>query len=162
MAGYTKLEEQVERDFTRARQKAFLRRIRARLREGLACDRLLSSVEVTGSLGAFNKTYLEMRGVPVEKGVNSVNRYRDFDAPFLPTKASLKTRWKRIDHDFRRSEELPPVSIYKIDGKSFVADGSHGVSVARYGGLEDIDAEVTAIRSQRPLGRALERAGKEE
>ena len=55
MVRYMNLEEQVDRDFTHARRRAFLRRIKARLRKELACNRLLSFDEVKGSLGAFNK-----------------------------------------------------------------------------------------------------------
>ena len=161
MVRYMNLEEQVDKDFTHARRRALLRRMKARVRKDLACNRLLSFDEVKGSLGAFNQVYLGMRVVPVEKIVGSVNRYEDFDRGFLPTKASLETRWKRIDRAFHRSEELPPVSLYKIGEKYFVVDGNHRVSVARYQGVESIDAEVIEIRSRMPIGQMLERACKE-
>ena len=45
------------------------------------------------------------------------------------------------DHD--RSEELPPVSLYKGGGFSFVLDGRRHVSVASYHGVEWIGAHVT-------------------
>ena len=161
MVRYMNLEERVDRDFTHARRRAFFRRIRARLRNDLACNRLLSFDEVKGSLGAFNKVYLGVRIVPVEKIVGSVNRYRDFDRTFLPTKASLETKWKRIDRAYHRSEELPPVSLYKIGEEYFVVDGNHRVSVARYQGTAMIDAEVIEIRSQMPIGQMFERECKE-
>ena len=161
MVRYMNLEEQVDRDFTHARRRALLRRMKARLRKDLACNQLLSFEEVKSLLGAFNQVYLGMRIVPVEKIVGSVNRYRDFDRTFLPTKASLETKWKRIDRAFHRGEELPPVSLYKIGEKYFVVDGNHRVSVARYKGTEMIDAEVIEIRSQMPLGQILERECKE-
>ena len=161
MVRYMNLEEQVDKDFTHARRRALLRRMKARVRKDLACNRLLSFEEVKGSLGAFNQVYLGMRVVPVEKIVGSVNRYEDFDRGFLPTKASLETRWKRIDRAFHRSEELPPVSLYKIGEKYFVVNGNHRVSVARYQGVESIDAEVIEIRSRMPIGQMLERACKE-
>ena len=161
MVKYMNLEEQVDSDFTHARRRAFLRRIRARLRKDLACNRLLSFDEVKGSLGAFKQVYLGMRVVPVQKIVGSVNRYEDFDRAFLPTKASLETRWKRIDRAFHRSEEIPPVSLYKVGDRYFVVDGNHRVSVARYQGVESIDAEVIEIRSRMPIGQMLERECKE-
>ena len=43
----------------------------------------------------------------------------------------------------RRGVELPAVSLYKIGDAHFVEDGNHRVSVARYQGVEMIDAEVT-------------------
>ena len=55
----------------------------------------------------------------------------------------MKERWKRIDRAFHRGEALPPVSLYKVGGFYFVLDGHHRVSVARYHGVEWIDADVT-------------------
>jgi hypothetical protein len=55
--------------------------------------------------------------------------------------------WKRIDRAFRRGDELPPVNLLKIDDLYFAVDGNHHVSVARYHGLEWVDAEVTELRS---------------
>ena len=65
MVRHMNLEEQVDRDFTQARRRALLRRTKARLHKGLACNRQLSFDEVKGSIGAFNQAYLEMRIVPV-------------------------------------------------------------------------------------------------
>ncbi len=154
-------EERVERDFTQARRRALLRRMRARVRKDLASNRLLSFDEVKDSLGVFNQAYLGMRIVPVAKIVGSLNRYRDFDRAFLPTRAGLEARWKRIDRAYHRREELPSVSLYKIDERYFVVDGNHRVSVARYQGVEMIDAEVIEIRSRMPIGQILERECKE-
>ena len=155
------LKGQVNKDFTHACRRALLRRMRTRLRKDLPCNRLLSFDEVKGSLGAFNKVYLGMRVVLVEKIVGSVNRYRDFDRSFLPIKASVEAKWKHIDRAFHRSEELPPVILYKIGEKYFVLDGNHRVSVARYQGTEMIDTEVIEIRSWMPIGQILELECKE-
>ena len=65
----------------------------------------------------------------------------------MPTKSGTEERWKRIDRAFHRGEELPPVSLYKIGDSYFVADGNHRVSVARYQGVEWIDAEVTEFHT---------------
>jgi hypothetical protein len=65
----------------------------------------------------------------------------------------MEERWKRIDRAFWRSEELPPVSLYKVEGFYFVLDGHHRVSVARYHGVEWIEAYVTEFRTQFPEGR---------
>ena len=42
---------------------------------------------------------------------------------------------------------MPPVSLYKLGGDCFVLDGHHRVSVARFHGVEWIDAEVTEFVS---------------
>jgi hypothetical protein len=146
---------QADRDFTRARRKAFLRRLGAFLRRDPGSNRLLSFDEVKSALGAVEQVYLGMRTVPVEKIVGSVGRYRDFDRAFLPSKGDLGDRWKRIDRMMHRAEELPPISLYKIGDAYFVRDGNHRVSVARQLGVEMIDAEVIELRSRVQIDSAL-------
>jgi hypothetical protein len=149
------LHEQSDKDFSRARRKAFLRRIGAYLRRDPGSNQLLSFDEVKGALGAISQVYLGLREVPVSKIVGSVGRHRDFDRAFLPSKPDLGTRWRRIDEIMNRAEELPPVSLYKIGDAYFVQDGNHRVSVARQRGVEMIDAEVTELRSRVPVDSAL-------
>jgi hypothetical protein len=151
MIPYMYLEAQVDSDFSRARRRAFLKRIIARLRNDLLSNQLLSFDEVRRALRASNRIYLGMRVVEVEKIVGSVERQGDFDRTFLPTRASVAARWRRIDRAFHRTEGLPPVSLYKIEDYYFVLDGHHRVSVARYHGAETIDAEVVELR--RPQAR---------
>jgi len=147
--------EQSERDFSRARRRAFLRRIGAYLRRDPGSNQLLSFEEVKDALGAVSQVYLGMREVPVSKIVGSVGRHRDFDRAFLPSKPDLGTRWRRIDEIMHRAEELPPVSLYKIGDAYFVQDGNHRVSVARQQGVEMIDAEVIEIRTRVPVDSEL-------
>ena len=147
--------EQSDKDFSRARRKAFLRRIGAYLRRDPASNQLLSFDEVKGALGAISQVYLGMREVPVAKIVGSVGRHRDFDRAFLPSNPNVGTRWRRIDEIMHRAEELPPVSLFKIGDAYFVNDGNHRVSVARQQGVEMIDAEVVELRSRVPIDSAL-------
>ena len=147
--------EQSDRDFSRARRRAFLRRIGAYLRRDPGSNQLLSFDEVKDALGAVSQVYVGMREVPVSKIVGSVGRHRDFDRAFLPSKPDLGTRWRRIDEIMDRGEELPPVSLYKIGDVYFVQDGNHRVSVALQRGAEMIDAEVIELRSRVPVDSAL-------
>ena len=151
--------EQSDRDFSRARRRAFLRRIGAYLRRDPGSNKLLSFEEVKGALGAISQVYIGRREVPVSKIVGSVGRHRDFDRAFLPSKPDLGTRWRRIDEIMHREEELPPVSLYKIGDAYFVQDGNHRVSVARQQGVEMIDAEVIELRSRVPVDSALTARG---
>ena len=144
MVGYM-LEEQVDKDFTVARRKALLGRIGARLRRrDASSNRLLCFEEVRriprAAVGRFCRGTTT---VPVEQIGGSVGRCSEFDRGFMPAKDSVEERWKRIDRAFHRGEELPPVSLYKVGGFYFVLDGHHRVSVARYHGVEWIDAYVT-------------------
>src|SRR5215208_2359310 len=124
--------EQSDRDFSRARRRAFLRRIGAYLRRDPGSNQLLSFDEVKGVLGTVLQVYLGMREVPVSDIVGSVGRHRDFDRAFLPSKPDLGNRWRRIDEIMDRGEVLPPVSLYKIG-----------------------DAEVVELRSRVPLDSTL-------
>jgi hypothetical protein len=143
MVGYMNLEVQVDVDFSRARRRALLRRIGARLRRHRAWDGLLCSDDVRKIPGAIGRIDRGMRTVLVSQIGGSVGRCSEFDGDFMPLKASAEERWKRIDRAFHRGEELPPVSLYKIGSFYFVLDGHHRVSVASYHGVEWIDAEVT-------------------
>jgi hypothetical protein len=146
------LNEQVDRDFTRARRRAFLRRVLARLRNGPASHQLLSFDEVRRALLANSRIHLGTKIVEVEKIVGTVGRRRDFDRSFLPTRASSEGRWKRIDHAFHRAEDLPPVSLYRVGDSYFVLDGNHRVSVARFHGIQTIEATVTEFFPSRVTG----------
>jgi hypothetical protein len=147
--------EQSDRDFSRARRRAFLRKVGAYLRRDPGSNQLLSFDEVKGALGTVSQVYVGLREVPVSQIVGSVGRHRDFDRAFLPSKPDLGTRWRRIDEIMDRGKELPPVSLYKIGDVYFVQDGNHRVSVARQRGVEMIDAEVIELRSRVPLDSAL-------
>ncbi len=143
MIGYMSLEQQVEADFLRARRRAFFGRIVARIRG--ECNRLLSFDEVRKAHRALNQLCLGRRVVETSAIVGSVGRHRDFDRSFMPVKEGLKRKWERVDRAFHGREELPPVKLYKFGSSYFVEDGNHRVSVARYQGVEMIDAEVTEI-----------------
>jgi hypothetical protein len=152
---FTDSNEQADRDFSRARRKAFLRRVGAYLHRDPHSNQLLSFDEVKSVLGAVEQVYLGLREVPVENIVGSVGRHRDFDRAFLPSKGNVGERWKKIDQMVYRAEELPPISLYKIGDAYFVIDGNHRVSVARLQGIPELDAEVIELRSRIPIDSAL-------
>jgi hypothetical protein len=139
--GFATVEVQAEADFDRARRRAFFGRVAARLRR--ECSRLLAFDEIREGHLAYNRRGLGLRDVEVSKVVGSMGRHEDFDRTFMPTKASLAERWKRVDRAFHRGLDLPPVRLYKIGDSYFVEDGNHRVSVARYQGIETIEADVT-------------------
>ena len=161
MIPYMDLNEQVDSDFTRARRRALLRRVLARLRKNPASNQLLSFDVVRRFLRANNRHHLGRRVVEVEKIVGSVGRWGEFDRSFLPLRASVAQRWKRIDRALHRGEDLPPVDLYKMGDAYFVLDGHHRVSVARYHGFPTVEAVVTECRPshQSPGLRPRARAG---
>jgi hypothetical protein len=141
MIGFMSVEAQAEADFDRARRRAFYGRVAARLRR--ECSRLLVFNEIVERHLAHNRHRLGLRVVEVSKIVGSVGRHEAFDRGFMPTKASLAERWKRVDRAFHSGLDLPAVRLYKVGNAFFVEDGNHRVSVARYQGVETIEADVT-------------------
>jgi hypothetical protein len=155
MIGYMSIEEQVDVDFIRARRRAFLRRIRARLRKNLPSQAMTSFEETNKKLGGRGGVRLGRRVVRLDQIVGSMGRSGQFDSGFMPVKRSLEGRWKRVDRAFHGGIELQPVVLNKIGDCYYVLDGNHRVSVARYHGVEMIDAEVTEFRTRSSI-RALE------
>jgi hypothetical protein len=154
MVGHMNLEVQVDADFSNARRRALLRRMRARLRRDKASNRLFCFDDLRKIPGAMGRIHRGMRTVHIAQIGGSVGRCSEFDRDFMPTEASVGERWKRVDRAFHRGEELPPVSLYEVGGFYFVLDGHHRVSIARYHGVEWIDAYVTefgaaGVRSER-------------
>jgi len=141
-------ETQAEVDFGRARRRALIRRVGGVVRGDTFG--LPAFEEVRKSLGVRHRFPLaRTETVEVEKIIGSVGRSDDFDACFLPVRSNVSSRWERVDRAFQRGEELPPVSLYRMGDAYFVNDGNHRVSVARYHGVESIDAVVVTFRSPR-------------
>ncbi len=140
MIGFMSVEVQAEADFSRARRRAFFGRMVARLRH--ECSRLLAFDEVGEGHLAYNRHRLGLRVVEVSKIVGSVGRHEAFDRAFMPTETSLAERWMRVDRAFHSGLDLPAVRLYKVGDSYFVEDGNHRVSVARYQGVETIEADV--------------------
>jgi hypothetical protein len=153
MDRYMSVEEHLDADFARARRKAILRQVMARLRRDHTFERLPCFEETRRMLGAVGGVHRGLRVVRSNVVVGSVGRCSEFDEAFLPARTSTKERWKRIDRAFHQAEEFPPVSLYKIGASYFVLDGNHRVSVYRYHGVEWIDAEVTEFRTSLPESR---------
>ena len=143
------LEEQVDLDFTVARRRARLGKLKTRLlRQATRRSTLLSPEHLRRSgVPASGAMYRGRRTVEVSRIVGSVGKHEHFDPNFMPHSRASAEKWKRIDRAFRLGVELPPVSLLQLGGDYFVSDGNHRVSVARFHGVEWIDAEVTESKS---------------
>ena len=137
-------EDQVDLDFTRARRRARLGRLKTLLLRRGTRSTLLSSDEIIQQtvLGS-GSMYRGRRTVEVSRIVGSVGKHEQFDQNFMPLSKASPEKWKRIDRAFRLGQELPPVSLLELDEEYFVDDGNNRVSVARFHGVEWIEAEVT-------------------
>ena len=139
-------------DFLRARRRAALSRLSARLRrEPDDVEVILPLDEVLDALGRAGEHRLGLRSIALESVVGSVNRTREFDRSFRPRSGRVRGRWERIAQAHRRGEAMPPISVYRVGEMHFVDDGHHRVSVARALGLSHIDAYVTEVRTRVPV-----------
>src|ERR687893_2681708 len=141
------LEDQVDLDFTIARRRARLGRLKALLFRQTTRSTLLSPDEIQRTIPASGAMYRGRRTVEVSRIVGSIGKHEQFDQNFMPLPKASAEKWKRIDRAFRLGQELPPVSLLGLGGDYFVNDGHHRVSVARFHGVEWIDAEVTECNS---------------
>ncbi|MGC8857145.1 MAG: transcriptional regulator, partial [Anaerolineae bacterium] len=134
------LLERVRADYSRARFKAFLNRVKAVL-SGQPTT-LLSYDQIKEKLHIGGPIYRGIQTVRIDQIVGSLNRYHQFDRAFLPTQDETAPRWQRVNLAFYQDIDLPPVVLYKVGEVYFVVDGHHRVSVAREQGQEFIEAEV--------------------
>lgn len=168
MIPYMDLNEQVDSDFTHARRRALLRRVLARLRKKSAYNQLLCFDDQRRVLRAKNRRYLARRVVEVEKIVGSVGRCAEFDRSFLPLRASVAQRWKRIDRAFHRSEDLlkPREPRRKRPHKSLRSEKGHasrricgiGATAWGHGIVEPARASVLHIGDVVSIGGSVKRA----
>ena len=143
------LAEQVDREFAVARRRARVHGLRRRLARSAGTGRLLPFEQTRRLVGASGGLRRGRRAVEVSRIVGSAGKHDQFDDEFMPLRGASPERWKRIDRAYRSGAELPPVTLYSLDGDYFVEDGHHRVSVARFHGAEWVDAEVTEFRSSR-------------
>lgn len=145
--------EQVNTDFERARQKAFLNELLSVL--GRRSNELIPFHEVSSRLHPERESYRGHKAVPVRQIVGSADRFRDFDREFLPRQSHTAGRWKNVDRAYYEDTRLAPIQLYKIGEVYFVKDGNHRVSVAKERGVEFIDAEVMEGHIRVPLTASM-------
>lgn len=92
---------------------------------------------------AGDRTYLGVRLVPLSAIRGSENRVNDFDADFRPLQEHDKPRWIGVMRAMSSGEPVPPVDLIRVGEHYFVRDGHRRVSVAKWLGMKEIEAEVT-------------------
>lgn len=140
---------QAVRDFRRARLKGDIERLMARLTGKSAS--LLSYEDVRRQLRAGSQSKPELKDIPLDAIVGSVDRYRDFTRSFHPLHDSDQRRWANIEVRAYDQIGLPPIEVYQIGEAYFVLDGNHRVSVAREMEATHIEAYVTKVQTRLPL-----------
>jgi hypothetical protein len=139
--------------FREARRKALLTELLDAIRRQPST--MFSLEDVRARLNVRGQRSLGHQVVPVDHIIGSEGRYTDFDRRFLPRSDKLGERWSSIDRAMIEAVELPPVELYKIGDAYFVRDGNHRISVARQQGQFFIDAYVTELLVDVPIGPEL-------
>jgi hypothetical protein len=144
----------VENDFLRARRRQFLAALARRLRGGRGRhgdgNRLVQLDDVVAPLGWRGQRQLGLQTIPLDAIVGTADARRDFDRRFRPTSTRVRPRWERLALAARRGEAIPPIEVYRVGGRHFVADGHHRVSIAAATHQRLIDAYVTEVLTTVP------------
>jgi len=138
-------------DYQRARRRAALQEMLARIKGTPEDNQLLSYQEVRKRLHAIEKSSQQLQEIPLDAIVGSVDRYTDFNRKFLPRKSISPGRWARVMAFAKGLTGLPPIEVYQIGEVYFVKDGNHRVSVARQMGSKLIQAYVTRVETKVPV-----------
>jgi hypothetical protein len=126
-------------DFQRARRAEIFARALHRLpprRGGRIAPPALDGVR------ALSWTGRDLRVIPLQAIVGTVDATTVFDADFRPTTNRVADRWQRVALAHRRGHALPPITVIEGPDGYYVIDGRHRVSVARALGQTDIEARI--------------------
>lgn len=83
-----------------------------------------------------------LQTIAVDAIVGTVTENQRFDHAFLPLYHNMQQRWARIYAVAESGYSLPPIHVMLRDGRYYVIDGHHRVSVARQLGQHFIEAYV--------------------
>lgn len=106
-------------------------------------EALLNLHEVAQSDTVQTRSHAGVRLVPIDRVRGSEGRCDDFDSSFRPLKRLSDERWISIFCAQDADVPLPLVELIQVNDRYFVRDGHHRISVARWLGQKEIEAEVT-------------------
>lgn len=104
----------------------------------------LNEMEHLVPLGARFDAGVRLVSIDAIRG--SEGRDTDFDADFNPLQEHTRERWISVAVARQAGVALPPVRLVQIGDVYYVRDGHHRISVAKYQGQSEIEAEVTVWR----------------
>jgi hypothetical protein len=120
------------------------------MKEPSGRDRLLELEEVERRLKPFGRRYLGVREIPLDALVGTEARVSSFTRDFRPLLPSSRDRLRSLQDAFADGA-FPPIVAVKLGEAYFVIDGHHRAALARRGGAEMIDADVTELIAHVPL-----------
>ena len=113
-------------------------------------ERLLELDEVERRLKPFGRRYLGVREIPLDALVGTDGRASSFTRDFRPLHAFSRDRLRSLQAAFADGA-FPPIVTVKLGETYFVIDGHHRAALARRGGADVIDADVTELIARVPL-----------
>ena len=119
-------------------------------RKARSRDRLLELDEIERRLKPFGRQYLGVRAIPLDALVGTDGRASSFTRDFRPLHAFSRDRLRSLEEGFADGG-FPPIVAVKLGDTYFVIDGHHRVALARRGGADMIDADVTELIARVPL-----------
>lgn len=93
------------------------------------------------------RTYAGLKDVPIDAIRGSEERAPAFDRTFHPIGERPRQRWLSIAEARVYGKPMPPVQLTEKDGRYYVRDGHHRISVAHALGEAFIEAEVVRIQT---------------
>jgi hypothetical protein len=123
---------------------------RVRRLRRLAPERLDVLDDRTGWASTAGRRALGVQMIPIDSVTGTLEPFkaRTFDRAFRPDRTAAE-HWKRLWLAQAHGASLPPISVYRVDGRHVVRDGHHRLSVARDHGLASIEAEVVELGRRR-------------
>ncbi len=93
-----------------------------------------------------------VRPVEIDHIHGSEGKGDAFDRFYYPTKEITRSRWLGIAKELLHGRDLPPVELVEVEGKYFVRDGHHRISVARSLGQLYLEAEIINMHLAHRVG----------
>ncbi len=122
-----------------------MKRLKARRSDGL-----LELDDVERRMRPFNRRYLGVLQIPVDAIIGTEGRASAFTRDFRPLHDFSRDRLRSLKGAFPDGG-FPPIVTVKLGEAYFVVDGHHRTALARSGGAEMIDADVTEFVARVPL-----------
>lgn len=113
---------------------------------GCLCGRpctLLNLADTQAQQPVQTRLHGGIKSVPINRIRGSEGRCHDFDANFRPLKEFNQERWVSVACAQLSDVTLPLVELIQVNDLYYVRDGHHRISVARWLGQQEIEAEVT-------------------
>lgn len=106
----------------------------------------LESLQSTDDATAQARAYVGVKEVPLDAIRGTEEQAPAFDRTFHPIGERPRDRWLNIAEARLRGASMPPVQLTEKDGRYYVRDGHHRISVAHALGEAFIEAEVVRIQ----------------